>query len=438
MVGFVQDIPKLYTAIAEWLSCMIFVVLLQRRFSVPITAAISGGTLILLMVVQYLIGVIPVLFWLAGMAVALLMMYGVILLCCRITPADAGFYWAIAFISAEFSASLEWQVCSFFTQNVMDSVLIQAIFLLFFYGVSFWAMFSWQSKRVKQSAKLGVSKQEFSSAAVISVGAFLISNISYVNPNTPLSGVMINEVFYIRTLVDFAGVIMLYSLQDRWLEMQTRRELDSIQTLLQHQYEMYRQSRENIEIVNRKFHDLKHQIGVIRMEPDQKKREEYLKQVESGLKNAEADINTGNSVLDTILTGKQMYCKQNNIDMTVVADGTLLHFMEVMDICSIFGNALDNAIESVEKLSEPQKRLIRVAVYNQNNFLMIRVENYFESPLDMTNGEIQTTKKDKDYHGYGVKSIRYTAEQYGGSVSITAEDNWFYLRILIPISDNQK
>jgi sensor histidine kinase regulating citrate/malate metabolism len=69
---------------------------------------------------------------------------------------------------------------------------------------------------------------------------------------------------------------------------------------------------------------------------------------------------------------------------------------------------------------------------------MIRVENYFESPLDMTNGEIQTTKKDKDYHGYGVKSIRYTAEQYGGSVSITAEDNWFYLRILIPISDNQK
>jgi sensor histidine kinase regulating citrate/malate metabolism len=231
---------------------------------------------------------------------------------------------------------------------------------------------------------------------------------------------------------------MLYSLQDRWLEMQTRRELDSIQTLLQHQYEMYRQSRENIEIVNRKFHDLKHQIGVIRMEPDQKKREEYLKQVESGLKNAEADINTGNSVLDTILTGKQMYCKQNNIDMTVVADGTLLHFMEVMDICSIFGNALDNAIESVEKLSEPQKRLIRVAVYNQNNFLMIRVENYFESPLDMTNGEIQTTKKDKDYHGYGVKSIRYTAEQYGGSVSITAEDNWFYLRILIPISDNQK
>ena len=110
--------------------------------------------------------------------------------------------------------------------------------------------------------------------------------------------------------------------------------------------------------------------------------------------------------------------------------------MDVMDICSIFGNALDNAIESVEKLEDVNRRLIRVAVFAQDNFLMIRVENYFETPVKLKNGEFATTKANKLYHGYGIKSIRYTADKYGGSVSITTEDRWFHLRVLIPIDNS--
>ena len=104
-----------------------------------------------------------------------------------------------------------------------------------------------------------------------------------------------------------------------------------------------------------------------------------------------------------------------------------------MDVCSIFGNTLDNAIESVEKLEDIQKRLIRLAVYTQNDFLMIRVENYYENDLQIENGTYKTTKQDKEFHGYGIKSIRYTAEKYGGYVSISTEENWFSLRVLIPL-----
>ena len=123
--------------------------------------------------------------------------------------------------------------------------------------------------------------------------------------------------------------------------------------------------------------------------------------------------------------------------MTVVADGARLDFMETMDICSIFGNALDNAIESVETLADSSKRLIRVSVSAQNVFLLIRVENYFESAVHQEGGEFKSTKKNaKGYHGFGIKSIRYAAEKYGGSVSITMEDNWFNLRVLIPLPQN--
>lgn len=429
----IQDIPKLYTALAEWLPCVVFVLLLNRRKNMAATCGIMAVSLAMLSVLQHLIGIGPIVLWIPGMIVAFAIMYGTILLCCREPAADVGFYWAIAFMFAEFAASVEWQFYSFYAQGFGDSCLGRTAFLVIFYGVTFGALYGLQKMHLQKEKSLHVTFKEVISVIVIAIGAFLISNISYVDPNTPLSGQSRTEIFYIRTLVDLAGVIMLIAQQDRWRDMQTRMELDSINGLLQRQYEQYRLSRENIEAINRKYHDLKHQIGVIRLEPSAEKREEYLNQLESGMEGIGPMQKTGSDVLDTILFSKQLYCTKHQINITAVVDGAQLGFMDVMDICSIFGNALDNAIESVLKLKDKQKRLIRIAVYTQNNFLMIRVENYFEDSLQLEGGEYKTTKKDKDCHGYGIKSIRYTVEKYGGSVSITAKENWFYLRVLLPI-----
>ncbi len=427
-----EDIPKLYTALAEWLACVAFVIQLKPRRSRGAAAGTLAASLLLLCLIQYLIGVVPVSLWIPGMIVALAVMYGTILLCCQVSPADAGFFWAIAFMFAEFAASLEWQFYSFFAWNFGENLLLEGIFLLVFYGVSFYLLYRQERHRLKDGVALQVSARETVSAATIAVGSFLISNISYVSSNTPLSGKMSAEIFYIRTLVDLAGVVMLFALQDRWQDLQVRKELDAIHALLQRQYEQYRISRENMDAVNRKYHDLKHQIGVIRLEPDAARREEYLTQLESGIRDLGAIHRTGNDVLDTILSSKQLYCSQNQITMTVMADGAQLAFLEVMDICSIFGNALDNAIESVGKLEEPEQRLIRVAVYLKNGFLVIQVENFCAAAPEVVDGECQTTKADKENHGYGIKSIRYVAQKYDGTVSVRAEDGWFYLKVLIP------
>ena len=63
---------------------------------------------------------------------------------------------------------------------------------------------------------------------------------------------------------------------------------------------------------------------------------------------------------------------------------------------------------------------------------MIRIENYFEGDLRVHDGDFLTTKEDEKSHGYGIKSIKYTAARYDGVVSINAENNWFELKILIP------
>jgi sensor histidine kinase regulating citrate/malate metabolism len=107
--------------------------------------------------------------------------------------------------------------------------------------------------------------------------------------------------------------------------------------------------------------------------------------------------------------------------------------MHPMDISALFGNALDNAIESVLKIEDPDKRLIHVSVVRQKNFLRIRIENCYEGELRFENGMPITSKKEQGIHGYGTKSIRRITERYNGSMTIATKGNWFELRILIPL-----
>lgn len=86
---------------------------------------------------------------------------------------------------------------------------------------------------------------------------------------------------------------------------------------------------------------------------------------------------------------------------------------------------------------DDEKRLIHVTVSRQKAFLILKFENYCEEKLQYQDGNIATTKKDKKYHGYGMKSIRYTVNKYGGAVTIDTKENWFDLKILIPIKEEQ-
>lgn len=125
-------------------------------------------------------------------------------------------------------------------------------------------------------------------------------------------------------------------------------------------------------------------------------------------------------------------CESKQITLTSVVDGKLLDFMYTMDLCSIFGNALDNAIEYEQRLEDPAKRLIHLSVSAQKGFILIQVENYFEGQLQFQDNLPITTKMDKAMHGFGMKSMRHAAQKYGGTLTTSVSNNWFELKILIP------
>jgi hypothetical protein len=429
------DIPRIYTAIAEWIACLIYIIPLKKRIEGALLYTVAGGTLLLLIITQSLAGMLPIVFWIPGMLMAMAIMYLFIYLSCDMSFFDAGYCFARAFISAEFVASLEWQLyfyLSYVSKN--NSWQFSAIVMVVIYGIVFVGIFFIDSHKMPKNTKLGIRARELSSAMLMTFATFLMSNINFVIQDSIFGNSVGSAILYIRTLVDFSGLTMLFVQREQRREIQLKNELDAMNHVLNRQYEQYQQSKESIEILNLKYHDLKHMISSIRSERDPDKKESYITEMEEAIQVYEAQYKTGNNVLDTVLTGKSLYCAQNSITLTCMADGGSLSFMSVADLCTIFGNALDNAIESVEKLEE-EKRLICVSVFKQNNFLMLRFENYFRDALKFEDGLPATTKENRQYHGYGIKSIRRTIEKYGGTLTIHTKNHWFIMLILIPLSD---
>lgn len=427
------EIPRFYTALAEWSACIVFVLLLPKRFSKGKTIGIAGLTFLVQAAFLMLTDDVLIYFWIPCMVIAVLLMMFFLGISCKISRTEAAYFGIQAFVTAEFAASLEWQISAFFWLGELPSLWIQAILLVIINGVVNLVMWRILRPHLTQVGKIRFERKEFLTALIIGIAVFAISNLSFLSLNTPFSGKYYLEIDNIRTLVDLGGVAMLYAHLVQCCENKIRQELVAVQNVLQNQYQQYKQSRESIDLINYKYHDLKHQINVLRSETDPEKRNAFLNKMEEEIRQYELQNKTGNNVLDTVLTSKSLYCDKHGITLTTVADGTLLEFMDVMDICSIFGNALDNAIECEKKISDKEKRLIHVTVSRQKDFLMIRFENYYESELKYKEGRLVTTKKEKQFHGYGIKSIRYIVNKYEGAVSINTENNWFDLKILIPL-----
>ena len=426
-----METPRIYTAIAEWVACLCYVLILKKRVQKGKLVFLMAAFLCLLCLWQIFAGTLSIAMWFPGMVVAIAIMYLCIYVTCDVKMKDAVFISARVFILAEFMASMSWQVYHFMVINwgVENPWILKGYLVLSFTLVPLINYLLESKNRISDRA-LRVSTRETLSAVMVALGAFLMSNISFVYSNSILSASDYG-VLYVRTLIDFGGLVMLYAQMDHRQNLEMKMEVEAMNAILKRHYEQYQMSQKNMEMLKREFHDLKHWIFAIRAEKDTDKKESYLDKMEGCIALKEAFTDTGNSVLDTLLTAKGIYCTQNHIQLMCLVDGKLVDFMDAMDICSIFGNALDNAIESVEKQTDYNKRLINVSLHAKNNFAIIEIENYSDKELVMEGDMPATTKKNKFYHGYGMKSIRMAAEKYGGSMTFHTENDWFGIRILL-------
>lgn len=428
------DIPRFYTALAEWLSCLLCMRELVRRYSGWKFWGIAGAAFLVQSVFLVLTGGLDGPVWLMCMAAAVFLMFCFLRISCGSSSLDVGYVCVKAFVLAEFMASLEWQLhCFFYYGMGYESSWTGLLLLLAVYGGTCLVARGISSRYISGTERMDTTGRELLFAAVIGLSVFLMSNIGFVYSQTPFSGKYASDIFNVRTLIDLGGLAILVAYHIQRLHLRAQHDLESMEMILHNQYTQYQQSQETLDLINYKYHDLKHHIIALRAEENKEKRNAYLDKMEDEIRNYEAQNKTGNQVLDTLLTAKSLYCMREKIALTYVVDGARLDFMDVMDICSIFGNALDNAIECEKKIPETEKRMIHVSMFVQQTFLIIRFENYCEGELDFEQNLPVTTKKQAEFHGYGLKSLRHTVHKYGGEVDIDVEDQWFRLKILIPL-----
>jgi len=199
------------------------------------------------------------------------------------------------------------------------------------------------------------------------------------------------------------------------------------------QYEM---SRESIEIINRKCHDLKHQVAALKHIRDPEQREEVLDSLQSAVMIYDAALETGNEILDTVMTEKSLICTKYEIALSCIADGKQLAFLNPVDLYTLMGNALDNAIEATLPLP-PAERLIRLRIQERSGLVFLQIENPYRGMLDLSDGLPLTSKVDKCNHGYGLKSIRDIVEKYHGFLNLETEGGLFVLRLSFPLCEQQ-
>ena len=427
------DIPRIFTAAAQWGACMVYVLILKKRFGRIKTMLLSLPFLILQCVLLLSTENLSPIWWIPVLAAAAALMWIMLAALCRNGKKELGYAALCAFLSAETrcGAGMAYPLlCGIYRrpgyacgQDRSSNPVIWDFFIIV-----------WMAERKLLDRVNGfrVTGKEIYVTLGIILFVFLMSNLSYAFPDTPFSSRLFYEVFRIRAFIDIMGMFVLFIYQLQIREKLEMIEMNSISQVLRSQYEKYLYQQKSSELISIKYHDLKHQIAALRKESDQKKREEWLDSIENEIDSYRMGADTGNSVLDAVIEDKMLSIRKHNIEFTYVVNGRLLEFMHVTDICSIFGNGLDNAIEAEILEQDEDKRIIHLTVAAKRKMVCITMENYISHPEKISSDRLETTKSNADYHGYGIKSIRYCADKYHGNLTVGTNGNWFVLNIIIP------
>ena len=237
-----------------------------------------------------------------------------------------------------------------------------------------------------------------------------------------------SRTYYLALLL--IDTVVLFYQYTIYQTLGLERENETVRLLLTQSSKQYQIAKQNMEQVNIKCHDLRHQIRLFRGAG--RIDESVLKEMEQAVDAYDTTVKTGNPALDVLLTEKSQICRSKQIGFTCMADGKGLAYMEPADLYALFGNALENAIEATEQLTDPAQKQIVLTVRPVEGFCSVHLQNYTKEPLRLENGLPVTSKQDRLNHGFGTRSMQLLVEKYGGELTFQQEADVVNIYMLLP------
>ena len=240
----------------------------------------------------------------------------------------------------------------------------------------------------------------------------------------------------IYQLVSFAAILIAIVVYQKIKEKQRE---EKVNVLLTEQIENTRQHISEVEKLYGDIRALKHDMGnhicVLENLFAKKETEEfgkYLNELKATYSVSAEGIKTGNPVTDVILTQKQQEAEGKGIDFDCKFVYPADTKINAFDVSVILNNAITNAFEGVEGCENPY---VTISAYRKKNAYILEVSNCIckRVEIDSGTGLPQTTKKDKESHGYGIANIQKVAQKYYGDIDINQDDNCFTLTVMLMV-----
>ncbi len=208
-------------------------------------------------------------------------------------------------------------------------------------------------------------------------------------------------------------------------------EKDVLEQMLYREQKQHQLMQETIDVINIKSHDLKKQIALLRQNLGSDS-DELIREVESAVSAYNSLVNTGNKNLDLVISEEKLICEKHRIPFDVMAEGAAVDFIQPVDLYSLIGNALRNAVENSLK-EEAKHRSICLDIHTVNGYVCVEITNYCTQKIEFANGFPVTSKGDERFHGFGMKSMEYVVEKYGGNMVIHYANDTFLVKIIFPV-----
>ena len=226
----------------------------------------------------------------------------------------------------------------------------------------------------------------------------------------------------IEVVCQFYCLTLMYLQTELFKKSAMQKEMDTLNLLYDRQRQQYQIARQNVQIINRRCHELKVQIADLRRMGVDAAFQKSLDEAETAARLYDAGANTGNEVLDVVLTEKTLLCESRKIQLNAVADGSCLRHFEPSDLYALFANALDHAIESAVHIQQQDRRVIDLLVCVRQSFVVI---NVISPEREVQMGDNRTLN-------YEIKVIKRIVQKYKGTLTTETRGGFFAIKIIFP------
>ena len=316
----------------------------------------------------------------------------------------------------------------FLSPSILEIVVVQIIIVLLCKTALFLLILLlgcyWKKDDIQQMKNSSwIIMLGFPSLTVVTM---LLLLISYQKGNNTMGYLTVSLGMVIMNAIMFLLLQFISAKEKHMYQLQLLQERNK------EKMQAYHEISASNEFQKRILHDYGNQLSCIQgllKEKQYDKAQKYTEQLTESIHEGMDVVNVNNAVINVILNQKYHLAGEKGIVMSFQLNDLSDVWLEEQDLVILLSNVLDNAIEGCENSIE---KAICIKVTLEKSEMVLSVKNTIDEPVNIENGVIHSSKKDKNKHGIGLKNVQMVLDKYDGMGRMRYEKGWFYYTAVIP------